>query len=483
MKRVVQGAVGVILFCFIQSFAQGYPATLKVPVTYYDFHSNGTNPEFEPNPYLNRLVTKMVLPTLGTDRNPVVTNVPSQINRNAYIKYWYKPWLDATNDYKIPKYATSSPYAYIGDSTVLTDTIFKNIEIVDTLVFTYVPGSQGKYEYKNDAFYPLDGKGFGNEGKKDDYGVLHNYSFTMKINWKFTMVKGLTFDFTGDDDVWAFIDNKLKMDLGGIHSYVSGSFNADTISGLTQGQEYAFDFFFAERHTTASHIQITTNIITAKPTVLKLTTNHPEGICAGDTLSLFATVLDQDTIPRPDFSKKTTWKFLDGRDGGNAFSTLFPRTGDTIKFAPRKAWDLVYIEGTLDDLHDTIKVLVNACYPEHLVIEESIPTTGPALNEDNPLSELRIASNQLSNSAFAILRDKDSNYVDVSKNTAWSVTKGSGTIIDRVEISDAANGQGSVYKKGPGGTGEVAAQSTLYTGPKFKDSVKVIVDSQPLLQT
>ena len=486
MKRVVLGAVGVILFCFMQSFAQGYPATIWVPVTYYDFRADGTNPEFECNiiDYPAAVHREMVRDTLGADGNPIVTADDNLISRNAFIKYWFIPWLDSRNDSTIPQYNASNPFRYIGTTHVNYDTAFKNLEFKDSLLFSLVLGSQGTYTYINDKFFPLDNRGFGAEGRRDSSGNLHNFSFTMKIHWTFSMRQGLTFDFGGDDDVWAFVDNRLQMDLGGLHTYEPGFFNVDSISNLTQGNNYSFDFFFAERHTSESHIKITTNIITAKPDRLFLSTDTSGGRCAGDTIRLFATVQDDSGHVRPDFSQNTTWSFI--HNGGNADSTLFPSTlrGDTIRFAPTEAWDSVYIEGTLDagygiTLRDTVGIWITACHPDHLIIEGSIPTTGSALRDDTPLSELLIASIQPSNFAFAVLRDKFGNYVSPSQNTLWDITQGLGTIIDRVEKGDTTTGQGIVYKKGPSGTGEISAQNTLspYTGPKFTDSVRVRVDS------
>ena len=49
------------------------------------------------------------------------------------------------------------------------------------------------------------------------------------------------------------------IDLGGVHQALTGSVNLDTL-GLTEGNEYNFDFFFAQRNTFQSHFRIDTSI-------------------------------------------------------------------------------------------------------------------------------------------------------------------------------------------------------------------------------
>jgi fibro-slime domain-containing protein len=111
----------------------------------------------------------------------------------------------------------------------------------------------GYFVYANPAFFPIDGQLFGNEGNP------HNYHFTYQIHATFVYQLGQTITMTGDDDVWVFIDNKLALDQGGVLPARTGTINLDTL-GLTVGQTYSFDLFFAERHTTQSNLGIETNI-------------------------------------------------------------------------------------------------------------------------------------------------------------------------------------------------------------------------------
>jgi fibro-slime domain-containing protein len=118
-------------------------------------------------------------------------------------------------------------------------------------------GKKGVYTYDNTSFFPIDDQSFGNEGQP------HNYAFTAEIATQFRYQGGETFTFSGDDDVFVFINRKLAIDLGGIHSMLSETVDLDAQAdklGIAKGGMYAMHIFFAERHMTGSDFVIETTI-------------------------------------------------------------------------------------------------------------------------------------------------------------------------------------------------------------------------------
>jgi fibro-slime domain-containing protein len=132
-----------------------------------------------------------------------------------------------------------------------------NLRTTISLPLTTSSSHKGVYTYRNNDFFPIDGQLFGNEGRS------HNYHFTLEIATRFRYSGGEMFTFSGDDDVWVFINRQLVIDLGGIHEPESATVDLDANAaklGLIKGQDYPMHIFFAERHVTMSNFIIETSI-------------------------------------------------------------------------------------------------------------------------------------------------------------------------------------------------------------------------------
>ncbi len=132
-----------------------------------------------------------------------------------------------------------------------------NVNIKIPYKITLTKASGDVYTYDNGAFFPIDNQGWGNEGNN------HNFHFTFEIHTKFVYNGGEVFTFTGDDDLWTFINGKLAIDLGGVHGAETASVDLDQQAGtlgLQKGGTYSLEVFSAERHTTESHFRIDTTI-------------------------------------------------------------------------------------------------------------------------------------------------------------------------------------------------------------------------------
>jgi fibro-slime domain-containing protein len=241
---------------------QAPASTLVIPVLYRDMLYSGTtspgmgHPDFEA--FITGVVTGLVNPQLGADSEPVwASNGPSgnqALTSAADFCWWY-------HQTGCGGPATTNPF----DKLVYLDATSNPTALTLTAQGT----GSSVYQFDNQKFYPLDGLGWNagatpQTGTDCDGTTGHNFSFTSELHYPFTYLASApvaTFDFTGDDDVYGFINGQLVIDLGGVHSAANASVTLDaaeaTLLGLTDGGMYSIDMFQAERHTCASTYKLT----------------------------------------------------------------------------------------------------------------------------------------------------------------------------------------------------------------------------------
>ncbi len=503
--------VVALLAMVSSSRGQGYilPDTLHVPIILYDFHPNGNSSRNGFEQCISGVQTGMLQDTLDSDRKPVFK---SNKACNDSLMHWFRPYgstsdvefvLDLTDTvwrWTNLVQSTVDPGAWVGRnwadwSASPRAHSMTNLVFYDSLPFELEDSATGTYTFVrnsgNGGFFWLDHRGFGNEPN-----TSHNFGFTMEMHHQFTYKGDEFFTFSGDDDVWVFINDSLVIDIGGVHSAATRSITLSgataTALGLEQGHRYWFDLFYCERHTSQANCVITTNILTpTKPNDIIITfdpdppdpNNPPDTVpslnmTAGQCTTMYTWVVDDTMGLRPDWDSLVHWVVVDTIGNTVTYDTV----SGSNRFCFTKAYGCTKLYFSFSDpdfpditLTDSIEVCIQPGAPHHLVLEAQ--PSGTNSRYDNPVTSLTIPATTLRDSVYAVLRDEYGNFVGHDNSVQWSV-KPDGQTNVTVTGRRSSLGEGEVAKVAAG-TDSVIGTSATHG---FGDGCNVIVAEKQYTQ-
>ena len=249
------------------------------------------------NQYVEHGVTSIVSTNLNSAGYPVLSN-SSGGSGNSDLSYLFTP-SDGTDkkaytnvnglfkkdgDYYV--YDSNQNYAWYNPDT-------NSFEVYNGTYKQKVRGDGGEQASqlsdKNIGFFPFHKW----DNQYDLYvnwnkNLNHHFGMSMSVDFslpkdpkavKDSSGKPIVFEFSGDDDLWVFIDGKLAMDIGGIHQPTSGTINFQTgevtVNGSTQltknqlnsrfpdlydGKKHTMQVFYIERGGCDSNCEIKFNM-------------------------------------------------------------------------------------------------------------------------------------------------------------------------------------------------------------------------------
>lgn len=148
-------------------------------------------------------------------------------NQSKYMRFYNNlqfPFTKTTNDKGVSTYSFDSE-----QNTVHYD--YENNKIVrdDTIKIHDVDGDTGYFPFNSVEPSAKDNLNYG-------FGTQFTIPFTVTETGKNVDGTSMTFKFTGDDDVWVYIDGALVLDMGGAHCKAEGEINfATQMATITTG--------------------------------------------------------------------------------------------------------------------------------------------------------------------------------------------------------------------------------------------------------
>lgn len=255
---------------------------------------------------VNKSVAGLTGGTLNADGNLVYAKA-SGYNSDTLVPFFDDNFLSTnkvgsviSSKFPMRKVVENGITTYKFDSTSGKDNVWINNSTGSSPTVSYAENSQraidSLYSYSDReangyGFFPFDGNRSGDITAK-------NYGFGMRVDVDFNLgsdtghlgqIKGTNgsyddqvFSFSGDDDVWVYVDGKLILDLGGDHKKTTGSINfhtkqvtantGATFNGATRNQsnftleneddptaEHTLTMFYVERGMIESNLSFNFN--------------------------------------------------------------------------------------------------------------------------------------------------------------------------------------------------------------------------------
>lgn len=408
--------------------------------------------------------TKEGIASLTVNDNgwPTHTGVDSTPNRGSFSGYFGgSTKADAVNNsYAVNHLFLLDNFEKNGEFYFNSAEYFATLENDDDKDFTVynqlgTPSGENKYFYQRGNFMPyntLNLSNILNRNLYDDTGTLldttadrynealygfnqtNNFYFGMYVWADFYQPKGgmvednegndsspMIFEFTGDDDMWVYIDGVLVLDLGGIHDAQSGSINfvtgevkwTDTRTGATpnwknsnlktiftnagrvnsvnwngntfaDGSNHRIQIFYMERGAGASNLKMRFNLKTipdGQMSVRKEVKNYYAPQMQNIEYTMQVTVNNQ-----PYANKKYTFFQQEGGGTTDEEGKLKLKYGETALFKELKADDVIKVEevnvGTLPE-----GVGVEKAYDiSYTVTDGSGQVVGGGSDTENPVT-------------------------------------------------------------------------------------------------